>query len=238
MLKILICAATKDDAEAIHRSAYSILQSARIRCELAFSSSAELIKERLAKSEKYDIFILDARSKECLELADYIRSDNTVSSIMFVNVQRNVNINRILRYRPSYVVFAFDENGAFANGIKHCCSEQASMRLFFTIKTKESIMRFDYTDIVFFESVQRIVCMYSTKKAVEFYAKLGDIADSLPENKFVRCHQSYIVNMDFVRQLDKSARLFCLSSGKEIAISKSYYANCVESFEHFASGVM
>lgn len=234
MLKLLVCASTKDDAEAIHLRAYSALQKLRVRCELAFSSSAELMRNHM-KTDAYDVFIFDARSKECLELAEYIRSENLVSSILFLNAQRNGDLNRIIKYRPSYVVFAFDEDKAFAEGIKRCCSEQLSGRSFFTVKTKESVMRFDYKDILCFESDQRIVCMYTMSKAVEFYAKLGDIADSLPENKFLRCHQSYIVNMDYVRRLDKTTRYFQLVSGKEIAISKSYYASAIESFEKYSS---
>lgn len=235
MLKLLICAASEEDAKAIHQRAYSVLQKARIRCELAFSTSAEVIRERRMKADAFDVYIFDATSKECLELAEYIRSENLVSSMMFLNAQRNGDLNRIIKYRPSFIVFSFDEDKAFSDGIRRCCHEQRSRRSFFTVKTKESVMRFDYKDILFFESVQRIVCMYTTTKAVEFYAKLGDIADTLPESKFVRCHQSYVVNMDYVRQLDKTMRYFRLISGEEIAISKSYYTSAVESFEKFSA---
>ena len=234
MLKIVICAATRDDAEAIHRNAITVLQKARIRCELAFSSSTELIKKH-TKPNSYDVYIFDARSNECLELAEHIRSENLVSSILFLNAKRDGELNNIIKYRPSYIVFSFDEAKALEAGIKRCCSEQSSRRSFFTVKTKESSMRFDYKDILCFESVQRIVCMYSVTKAVEFYAKLGDIETSLPESKFVRCHQSYIVNLDYVQQLDKAARYFRLVSGREIPISKSYYTSSVESFEKYSS---
>ena len=235
MLKILICAASEDDAIAIHRSAYDVLQKAGIRCELAFSSNAELMRARRLKTDAFDVYIFDVKSKVCLELAEYIRSENLVSSIMFLNVQKNGDLNRIIKYRPSYIVFSFDEDKAFAEGIKRCCSEQSSKHTFFTVKTKESVMRFDYKEILFFESAQRIVSMYTATKAVEFYAKLGDVADMLPKNRFVRCHQSYIVNLDHVRQLDKTMRYFRLMSGKEITISKSYYTNAVESFEKYSA---
>lgn len=47
------------------------------------------------KTDAYDVFIFDARSKECLELAEYIRSENLVSSILFLNAQRNGDLTLV-----------------------------------------------------------------------------------------------------------------------------------------------
>ena len=55
----------------------------------------------------------------------------------------------------------------------------------------------------------------------------------LPGDIFIRCHQSYIVNMDRVKILDKATRCFVMLSGDAIDISKSYYPSVLEEYEKY-----
>ena len=94
-------------------------------------------------------------------------------------------------------------------------------------------MRIDCADILYIESRQRIVVLHTPRKMIEFYAKLTDVMQMLPQSGFARCHQSYIVNMEYVRELDKVNHCFTLHSGERIEISRSNYAQTVAQFEHF-----
>ena len=236
MVRILICAGNKESAEIIYKRASAILKKARVQSELSFSTSALLIVNNAHAGKIIrDVYILDAASRDCLELADYVRKKSIQPSILFFNVQRDWELNGIIKYRPSYLVFSPEKTNAFEEGLLGCCAEQRSIKPYFTVKSKDSNIRVEYKDIMFFESTQRIVRMYTLSNVVEFYAKLGDVADMLPNDRFVRCHQSYLLNLDYVRKLDKSARYFYLISGKEIPVSKSCYNESVQSFELFAS---
>ena len=97
-------------------------------------------------------------------------------------------------------------------------------------------MRIDYGSIAYFESRQRIVVMHTHHQAIEFYAKLSEVFSSLPDSDFVRCHQSFVVNMNLVRTLDKANRLFVLNNGTTIEISKSQYPSVLAEYERFTSG--
>ncbi|MDR1953836.1 MAG: LytTR family transcriptional regulator [Clostridiales Family XIII bacterium] len=57
-------------------------------------------------------------------------------------------------------------------------------------------------EILYCESVKRIVRFHTTGGIYETYAKLGDVEQRLPEH-FVRCHQSYLVNFHYVKKVDK-----------------------------------
>lgn len=94
-------------------------------------------------------------------------------------------------------------------------------------------MRINYTEILYFESNKRIVTLYTNKMSVDFYGKLNDIQQTLPAQMFMRCHQSYLINIEKVVRLDKSNRLLRLRNGCEIEISKSSYPQVLQQYEAF-----
>ena len=61
-------------------------------------------------------------------------------------------------------------------------------------------------DIIYIESDNReIIVHLADGTMIESYGKLGDIEEQLPTANFIRCHQSYIVNMFFVSELRSTA---------------------------------
>lgn len=58
-------------------------------------------------------------------------------------------------------------------------------------------------DIIFAESEKRVVHIHCVGGTITVYERLDDIEKRLDE-RFVRCHQSFLVNMDFISRLDGS----------------------------------
>lgn len=60
-------------------------------------------------------------------------------------------------------------------------------------------------DIEYIESSNREILVHmSNGTTVSSYAKLSEVEEQLNEESFVRCHQSYIVNMFYVNELNSS----------------------------------
>ena len=55
---------------------------------------------------------------------------------------------------------------------------------------------------------------------VYFNGKLTDLLTLLPLNHFVRCHQSFVVNMNHIFELTRNSAL--AANGKELPISRTY----------------
>lgn len=47
-----------------------------------------------------------------------------------------------------------------------------------------------------------------------------------PGGQLIRCHNSYLVNMDHVRRLEKQD--FFLDNGKKVPVSRKYLKQCQE----------
>lgn len=76
-----------------------------------------------------------------------------------------------------------------------------------------------YNDIIYIQSDKRLSVIYTNSQEYKTYKKLSDMYEELPDN-FIRCHQSFIINGDFVKQLEGNQ--FLLTLGNTIPISKKY----------------
>lgn len=86
----------------------------------------------------------------------------------------------------------------------------------FKVKQGRNIVVMHHHEIIFIES-RNSKCMLHKKdgEVLVLYRKLSDIEAELADARFLRCHQSYIVNMDYVSQVTDC---FILSTGDQVLI--------------------
>ena len=82
---------------------------------------------------------------------------------------------------------------------------------------KEYLITID--DILYIQSSKRVCEIITNDKTYRCYKKLSDFPKELPEY-FTRCHQSYIVNANYIASFQSGQ--FTLTSGAIIPISDSY----------------
>ncbi|NJK97738.1 MAG: LytTR family transcriptional regulator [Bacteroidales bacterium] len=58
--------------------------------------------------------------------------------------------------------------------------------------------------------------------------KIGDLCEKLPADKFVRCHNSYIVNISKITGLNLRSLTYNIEGGFEVPISRSRVKNLPE----------
>lgn len=74
--------------------------------------------------------------------------------------------------------------------------------------------------VMFFESRERKISAVLADEEVIFYEKMNELYERLLDTSFLRCHQSYIVNTDYISTVTASAIL--LLNKKKIPVSKRY----------------
>ena len=70
-----------------------------------------------------------------------------------------------------------------------------------TFNIKGKIFNIEVEKIKYIESNKRVIIIYEEDLKRRIYGKLDEIEEMLSSN-FVRCHQSYIVNLEYVRELN------------------------------------
>lgn len=67
------------------------------------------------------------------------------------------------------------------------------------------------------------------RETVEFYKKMEELLQEIEQKGFFRCHQSYIVNRNYVQGL--SASEIVLLNKKRIPVSRRYTAHIRDIFK-------
>lgn len=235
MLKILIYTSEKAAAASIGNTINEALRRARCSFEISTYYAVGKAKQHIdSDAYFFDVLLLDADDSQSYILAQTVRRINLQASIIFIG-GGSVDMYTILKYRPSGFICDWRSPAHILEAFRTAYQEQVNIGSFFTVKNKDSIYKINYRDIRYFESNQRIITLHTFKKTsnISFYAKLDDIYEKLPHSHFVKCHQSFIVNMEAIKKLDKVSRRFTLYSGEAIDISKRAYADVVALFETF-----
>ena len=89
-------------------------------------------------------------------------------------------------------------------------------------------MQIDFNSILYIEGVKDYVkfCLEGDEKPVLSLMSMKSLEENLPENRFMRVHRSFIVNLDKIKTIERNRIVF----GKEyIPVSDNYK----EKFQQF-----
>ena len=86
----------------------------------------------------------------------------------------------------------------------------------YQVKKHSKIIRVPYHEVLYVESMNSKCIMHCRNgQSYVIYKRLTDIEHELNDERFLRCHQSYLVNMDYIHQVDSQ---FTLVTGDTVAI--------------------
>lgn len=234
MIRILICAKDPGVTCELFRRVGELMRLKPVAFELKQLNDPEKAAEQLmADPLKWDVLILRAGERTGLRLAAIQRRGDLTASIIFI-CPPDMAIRPLLKFRPGAVLTEAERDDELDRALTWACAEQLRLRKYFAVKNKDMLMRVDIRDILYFESNQRLVTLHTGKKNVVFYAKLTDVLPRLPQPAFVRCHQSYLVNLGAVRVFDRAERRLKLCNGEEIEVSRSFYPEVSRRMEALA----
>ena len=94
----------------------------------------------------------------------------------------------------------------------------------FPLKSKKGVNSIPFRKIIYCELVDRRLCLVtedgeehtSVSLQVSFEKAIAPFNE---DTRFVRCHKSFIVNMDFIRDFDRNN--FLVETGKRLPIAQS-----------------
>ena len=218
MYHIAICEDESVFAQTHEKICRETLDGLHIEYQITLFSSGEAFLDSFAGGQ-YDIILLDIIMDEMngMELAHKIRETDKNAVIIFISGHDYA--------LQSYGVKAFHyfkkpiDTAALSEAIAAAYTEKIKHRDIL-IKIGKKNMRIPLADIVCLETQNRQVEITLTSRTVYFSGKLTDLLPLLPCESFVRCHQSFVVNMDHIFETTKKYAI--AANGKEIPISRSY----------------
>ena len=123
-------------------------------------------------------------------------------------------------------------NTAMHMAIANICETRKQKYL--TLTAKGLISRVDISEIIYLESNLRTLIIQTKDNRLEFTQQLEAVKPFLDE-RFVHCHKSFIINMEYVTSLDGVAMCFVLTNRQTVPISSRRSVQARKAFEEFTS---
>lgn len=239
-MHILICDDEKQYSEAIYASIQRWENNNPFSTVSVnvFTSSEDMLES--LKNNSYDLAFLDIKfpgELNGLLVAQELRNSNEQMIIVFIS---NYEEYAIDGYKVN--AFRFFYKPISDSQIFECLDIAArqlrlTMGSFLMLETKQQLFRIPYKSILYIESQAHYLTIHLInydKSTIVIRRKLSDLNESLPQEMFVQCHQSFIVNLLFIQRI--SHYQVYLTNGAQFPISVKYRNSLYSRFKSFFQG--
>lgn len=233
MINIAICDDIAEDLESISSCVSKNFNELDISFKISsFSEGQDLIEHINLSKELYDIIFLDIYMKDLngIDIAKKIRESDKECKIIFVTSSKDHAIDSYDVRAIYYILKPINEE-KLGNAIKIAIEALDKENKQIVIKNRKGTYRIPYKDILYAESKARVVNIHlRSGEVISFYSKLDDFIQSLQDERFLKCHKSFLVNMDYILKIE-NANIFIGNditipiSGTNIAVIKESYFN-------------
>ena len=185
--------------------------------ELFEYSSGALLVETHEKNP-HDIIFLDIEMPEMtgLEAGQNIRETDKNVIIVFLTSYREY-VFESFRIEPFDYILKPINKEKMNDVMNRAILKLKEQNHVVQIEWKGKLDTLKVCDIVYLSSELRYVRIHTTNKEFTCIGKLDDYEDRLTNYGFLRCHQSYLINMKFIESIKN--KVITTTEGKEIGIS-------------------
>lgn len=237
MIKIVIC---DDDALDIENAKnllakYIAERKEDISFEL-FNTPYDLLAN-IKEGKYYDIYLLDIMMAglDGIELGKEIRKYQEYAFIIYLSVSEDYALESYQVTALQYLLKPIDEKSFFPaldKAIKQINHDESKI----TVRTKKGIAVIPLHQIIYAEyrnhSVKYHLAGSEDIVSIVTREPFSDTVKAiLQDDRFIRCHQSFAINMKFVNKLDKKE--FNTLDNSIIPISASLYAQTKNSYLNY-----
>ena len=134
-----------------------------------------------------------------IEIAQKIQQENPKIKIIYMTAYSQYS-EAIFKTKPTYLLLKPIKKEQIKKSLERALQEEKNKSIK-TFNIKGKIFNIEVEKIKYIESNKRVVIIYEEDLKRRIYGKLDEIEEMLSSN-FVRCHQSYIVNLEYVRELN------------------------------------
>lgn len=221
-MKIAIC-----DDEAAYRKILRerILQHAVLwdyEAEIAEYADGSSLLAAAGRNERADVYFLDIETGEGpddgIRTARELRRQGDRGLIVYITgfidyVQTGYEVKAFRYLLKSQI----DKN---LTQVLLDIRKELTGDAFFSFRKNKEILRVKLRGILYLESDRRLVRIKCDQGEETFYGSLDNVAEELAGKGFLRCHKSYLINMDRVKTF--SGEQVVLEDGSILPVSRSY----------------
>lgn len=216
-MRLAICDDNDLERELLHTLLQKYFSETSVRCEFTLYDRGTTLYYDVMENINYDIIFLDLFMDDSfgMRIAQKLRDLSYRGKIIFCTVSADYALESYNVFASGYILKPYS-----LDDIKRILDRLLPEFQFdsYQIKQKSRIVYIPLNEIMYVESDNTKCILHRTEnREYNLYKKLIQIKTELNDTRFLRCHQSYLVNMNYVREAND---VFILDNGDKILIRK------------------
>lgn len=233
-MKIAICDDNPQDTAQIHCLLKNHLDKNGFTGEILTFTSGEALLDAFAVCS-YDIVFLDIYLKgmDGMQTAEKLRKMDSDFALVFITVSQEHALQSY-SYRPSYYVCKPVKCQDIENAFLQCRHVFLKNARFITVNSSRAQIRVPLIKIIYVETYGRETVFHTADGDIKTTARLRlDELEQKLGSSFLRCHRSYIVNMNHVESIQTDN--FQMRSGIRIPLRQRRRQALRDAFADFVT---
>lgn len=200
----------------------SVADDLKIEMKLSLWTTGEDLYEHLKAGNRQDLIFLDIElvEKDGIWLGGTVREEmeDYKTAIVYFSYEKNYAL-RLFESQPMDFLIKPILKEDIHRVVERFLKRNKAKKLQFSFKKGHIHSNVFFEEILYFRSIGRKVQIVGKQESQEFYGKLEEVKEQIPDN-FFQIHKSYLVNEDCIREyMYEKVIMF---NGEEISISKPY----------------
>ena len=219
MVKIGICDDEPEMRKPLRQILEQVLQLQGVEYLISESESGEELTAGISCLD-IDILFLDIemRSLDGIETAKLLRKKGMKSIIIFVTAYPDFVFQGYEVHAFHYILKPYRKE-KIEEVLRQALHElDLSKEQYFVIEQKARVIRIPLSQTIAFQSDRRKVEALLEEDFVAFYGRIDEVCRELP-SCFIRIHNRYIVNLNYVTTLERDR---CILGSRSFPVSRAF----------------
>jgi DNA-binding LytR/AlgR family response regulator len=231
-LYIAICEDVAQDMDFLKTAVERIVSSANLDIQILTFTDGENFLRHISQHGIPTISFLDIYMDGVggLEIAKRIRTASEQAVIIFSTTSREHMAQGWDIGAAHYLIKPYSEEKV-AQAIQRAFLIVDKPERYLTFSANRQQKKVPYSHILYIESRNKYCHVFTQEREYAILAKLSGLEEQLDDPRFLRCHQSFIVNMDYIEKLGEHD--FILKSNTLVPIRRRNRGAVITEYEEY-----
>ncbi|MDO4272867.1 MAG: LytTR family DNA-binding domain-containing protein [Eubacteriales bacterium] len=229
---ISICDDDEKERKILAEYVYKAVKKYQLFYRVVTFGSGEQLLDFIEKGKTCPINFLDIYMQGIngVELADKILKKDRNAAVVFTTVSPDFMAEGFQLGAVHYLLKPLIyQNVEIA--LNRCLRYTGKAERYIELSVDREIRKILFSKIIYVEFQNRYCLIHTEDGVLKSYLRLGDLEEKLKDLRFLRCHRSFLVNLDYVSSI--SGYNFILADGSSVPVRREERAAMKLKFENY-----
>lgn len=222
MIQIAICDEDTNFTGELEKLLFHTASINAVKLEIDVFFDGNTLDSCIKQGTRYDLIYLDVNLKGLngIDLAQHIRKIDTAVLLIYISASEK-SLKKLFEVETFRFLSKPLDYHLFTKYFLEACQRISQHNVYYQFHYKKEIHKVPLKEIHYFESHNRIIYIHTDNGSVEqFYGRLQQVEQELSKGytQFLRIHQSYLVNYEYIYKMNFASVILKNTAGKKFTL--------------------